>query len=337
DIGEFKLIENIKSWIRLKDKTKKCNKNVIGIGDDAAIIKVDPNFKNILASIDTLVEGTHFTRETTNFYELGWKSLAVNISDIAAMGGIAKYALISIACPEFLKIEDLKKFYFGFQELANIADIKLIGGDTVKSDKKIVVSISIIGHSLGNNYFLRCGIESGDYVFSTGTFGDAAMGLRQLLKEKKTKKYFRDRFNKPMPRFEEAKILGQQNLATAMIDVSDGLAFSLNELANKNKKGILIYADKIPISTYLKNEILSQKIRNFKSEKSYLDFALYGGEDYELLFCAKKSNTDEILNKCKNASIIGEVVNNFFGVKMIDKNNNISNISKEGYVAFKKN
>jgi len=318
NIGEFGLIENIKSWLDSKDSN--IDANVVGIGDDAAVINKISD--KILTSIDTLVEGTHFTRDITNFHELGWKSLAVNISDIAAMGGIPKYALISFACPEGTKIENLKQFYFGFQELAKLAKVRLIGGDTVKTSEKIVVSVSIIGETINGNYFLRSGAKAGDFVCVTGTFGDAAFGLKQLLLDKLVKNYFTDRFNKPMPRFLEAKILGEKNLANAMIDVSDGLVFSLYEIAEKSNLGILIEKNKIPISQQL------QKILK------NLDYALYGGEDYELIFTVSEKNINEVVNSLKNVNIIGNMTDVFAGVRMKSENDKTENLVKKGYSAF---
>jgi thiamine-monophosphate kinase len=321
DLGEFELIENIKLWVNSKNEDNKSE--IVGIGDDAAVINnfFGLNSENILLSVDTLVEGTHFTRDITNFFELGWKSLAVNVSDIASMGGIPKYAMISFACPKYLKVEDLKKFYFGFKELADLSGVKLVGGDTVKTNEKIVVSVSIIGETINKNYALRKGAETGNFVFATGTFGDSALGLKQLLKNKNIKSYFTDRFNSPMPRFKEGEFLGKNNFATAMMDVSDGLAFSLNDMADKSKKGFLIYEGKVPFSEAMQNV-----------EKK-LNYALYGGEDYELVFCAKKENLDKIL-AFGNISLIGEVFDNFDGVKMLTKNNKIISIPKKGYVAF---
>lgn len=320
NVGEFGLIENIKSWIDSKDL--KSDDNVIGIGDDAAVIK---NFSSsLLTSIDTLVEGTHFTTDITSFYELGWKALAVNISDIAAMGAIPKYALISFACPEGTKIEDLQQFYFGFQELSKLAGVKLIGGDTVKTIEKIVVSVSIIGETINGNYFLRSSAKVGDYVCATGTFGDAAVGLQQLLNDKSVKNYFTERFNTPMPRFKEAKILGEKNLANAMIDVSDGLVFSLYEIAEKSKLGIVLEQSKIPIS------------KEIKKLDNCLDFALYGGEDYELVFSVSEDKIDEVMNNIglKNVSIIGKVSDHFQGVKMKSENGELKILAKKGYSAF---
>jgi thiamine-monophosphate kinase len=318
NLGEFGLIDNIKSWI--DSKNLKSNDNVIGIGDDSAVVK---NFNNnLLTSIDTLVEGTHFTKEITSFYDLGWKSLAVNISDISAMGGVPKYALISFACPDDTKIDDLKQFYFGFQELAELASVQLIGGDTVRTSEKIVVSVSIIGETIDNNYFLRSGAKVGDYVCATGTFGDSAVGLKQLLQDNLAKNYFTEKFNRPMPRFKEAKILGEQNLANSMIDVSDGLVFSLYELSEKSKIGILLEENKIPVS------------KQIKQIEHYLDYALYGGEDYELIFTVSEKNIKTVLNSLENVNIIGKISADFQGVKIKYKTGELKNLQKKGYSAF---
>ncbi len=317
NLGEFGLIENIKSWINEEEKFVD---NIIGIGDDAAVISFDKDEK-VLASTDTFVEGVHFTRDITSFFDLGWRVLAANASDIAAMGGTPKYVMISLACPVNTKIDDIRNFYFGFKKLADILDIKLIGGDTVKLDKKIVVSISILGNTLSQNYILRNSAENGNLVFATGTFGDSAFGLKELLKNKNIRNFFTERFNNPMPRVKEGKFLGRNNLATCMMDVSDGLAFTLNEIAYKSNLGILLYEDKIPYSKEMKNT------------KDKLSYALYGGEDFELIFCARKENLDKILS-FGNISLIGEVKDDFLGVKILDNKNKLSILPRKGYRAF---
>lgn len=317
-LGEFGLIENIASWIR--EDPGVSDDDIIGMGDDAAVVSFDRDEK-VLASTDTLVEGVHFTRDITSFFDLGWRALAANISDIASMGGVSKYAMISLACPSNIRISDIRNFYFGFKKLADQFNIKLIGGDTVKLNKKIVVTISILGNTLSKNYILRNTAKDGDLVFATGTFGDSAFGLRELLKNKNIKDFFTERFNNPVPRVKEGEFLGRNNLATAMMDVSDGLAFTLNEIAYKSGVGILVYEDKIPYSKEMKNI------------KNKLFYALYGGEDFELVFCAKKEHSDKILS-FGNISLIGEVKDTFLGVKIVDINNKASILERKGYKAF---
>ncbi len=317
DIDEFEFIENIKKWINSKELKSD---GIIGIGDDAAIVK---NFhSNLVTSIDTLVEGTHFTREITSFFDLGWKSLAVNISDIAAMGASPKYAMISVACPTDLLVSDLKKFYFGFKKLADLANVKLIGGDTVRSDSKIVVSVVIFGETLKGNFALRGGAKPGELVCATGSFGNAAFGLDQLLANKNVRNFFTKSFNAPMPRFQEGKFLGKNGFATAMLDVSDGLVFSLYEISDKSEVGILLFEEKICVK------------KELKKQKNYLDYVLYGGEDYELLFCVKAKNFTKILEQFPSVYILGETTDKFKGVKIKTRDNKIKSLKKKGYSAF---
>ncbi|MCP4481934.1 MAG: thiamine-phosphate kinase [bacterium] len=292
-MDEFQLIENIKSWIEDQEM----------IGDDAAIL---PN--NTLACVDTLVEDVHFTRKITSFYELGWKALAVNISDIAAMGGRSKYALISFAVTDDIISSDLKQFYYGFKELAKLAGVVLIGGDTVKSKTKIVVTITLLGEVISEP-ILRKGANLGDYLCLTGVCGEASKGLQELLKIGKTTSLRHKKFNKPMPRFKEGIIIGENRIANSMVDISDGLAFSLYELIKDMNLGISLNQE-------------------FDSD------ALYGGEDYELLFTVSDLNK---LQKLKNShvNIIGKITNENCGVvNMHCKNGQVEALENKGYSAF---
>lgn len=276
-MNEFELIENIKSWLGTKEF----------IGDDAAVL---PN--NILTCVDTLVEDVHFTRQITSFYDLGWKALAVNISDIAAMGGISKYALISFAATPDVNEKDFKDFYDGFKALADLSGVVLVGGDTVSAKTKIVVSVTLIGEVI-NQPILRTGAKAGDYVYLTGTCGEAAKGLHELLTTGKTNY---QKFNRPMPRFKEGEIIGKNQLAHSMIDVSDGLAFSLYELIKNTDLGIEL-------------------------TEEFDDDALFGGEDYELVF-----TSDQLL---KDFHVIGKVTKEFNDVRMNERI-----LPNKGYQAF---
>ncbi|MFC1485114.1 thiamine-phosphate kinase [bacterium] len=317
-MNEFDIIENIKKWVSSKEKQT----SLIGIGDDAAVI---PPFKDkLLISKDALVEGVHFTRNITSFYELGWKALSVNLSDIAAMGGMPLFALISFACPaRNIKLENLKDFYNGFRELADLASgLQLIGGDTVKSKSDIFISVTILGKCLGGKPILRNNAQDQDYICATGTFGDAAFGLEKLLAGENIDSFFANRFNKPTPRFREGIIIGENQLANAMMDVSDGLSFTLHEMAEKSDKKFEIYYDKIPVSKNLKQN----------SEK-FMDYALYGGEDYELIFCAPQKKLEDVKNLIPNATVIGRVKNGD-GVKFLNSKGEAVCVERKGYNAY---
>ncbi|MFC1546237.1 thiamine-phosphate kinase [bacterium] len=315
-IGEFSLIEKIKDWLKNKN-----DKTIIGIGDDAAVV---PSFKHpLVISKDALIEGTHFTKKITSFYDLGWKSLGVNISDISAMGAKPYFALIAIAAPKNLTLKQIKEFYNGFKALADITKVQLIGGDTIHSRKDIMVSVTIIGKISGKKPIRRSTAKPGDAVCATGTFGDSAYGL-YLLKKGKKDKLFSKRFNRPMPRWEYGAKIGKFNLANAMMDVSDGLVSTINEIMAKSKTGCNIMYDKIPV-----NKNLIQKA----GIKKAMSYALYGGEDYELVFTVPKQKLKKVTKILPDAQVIGSVTKGK-KITFLNKQKKPLKIRKKGYTAF---
>ncbi len=304
DLGEFGLIKHLTKNMRAYDQTV-----VLGIGDDAAAFKVTGN-KYMLATSDMLVEGQHFLLDKITPWQLGYKALAVSLSDIAAMGGVPRYALISVGWPAYIDLEYAEKLYAGIQELATTYAVNIIGGDTVKAPQ-LVLDVTVLGES-ESSPVTRSGAKPGDVIAVTGRLGAAGAGLKLLLSESSKKKLTAGIANslitahlKPLPRVEAAAILVKMGNPSAMIDISDGLASEVNHICASSAVGALIYADNLPVD---KETRVAGKIL----EIDCLDWALYGGEDYELLVTLEETNflpaQKALADKGVNFTVIGKVV-----------------------------
>jgi len=305
DIGEFGLIERIRKSTRARDKNI-----IIGIGDDAAAIKA-PGHKYILLTTDTLVEGVHFDLKYFNFFELGWKLMAVNLSDIAAMGGKPEYALVTLGLPKNTKVSDIDSFYSGIKALGKKHDVKVIGGDIVNSPKSLFFTMDVFGTA--GKVIRRSGAGIGDVIAAIENFGSSSAGLTAL------KRYGRKAlslkpcaFNSrshlmPLPMVDEGRRIAKY--ATSMMDNSDGLARCLIEICKESKVGAKVYLGKIPLA----------KGANLKD-------ALDGGEDYNLVFTLSRNKIRSI----KNCRIIGEITSGK-RIYLIGSNGRKSTLKDKGY------
>ena len=311
NFGEFNLIDRIQKNIGV-------GKSVVqGIGDDAAVVRLERKDKLLLYTCDTIVENVHFTKNTAP-YRIGWKALAVNLSDIAAMGGGPKYALISLGCPKRTPIRKIDGIYRGIRALAKEFDVNIIGGDTIHLPKALVITITVIGEVERKFLTLRRGAKVGDAICVTGTLGGSFSCKKHL--------FF-------TPRINEARFLTQNFQISSMIDVSDGLAGDLMRILEQNKVGAKIFADKIPIS---KAAISSSKGK----KKTALKMALYDGEDFELLFTVNKKETGNIQKRFEKKfsillSIIGEITKPPQKIILIKENGKEKEIPPEGYNQFR--
>lgn len=265
EIGESKLIE------RIRKRAKKREGVIVGIGDDCAVLRVGDS-DNLLLTSDLLVEGVHFYPNVNPRY-LGWKALAVSLSDISAMGGKPLFSLLSLSLPSHLSEKWLNDFLSGWEELAEIFDVSLVGGDMSEGERIAIDSI-VLGKA--KSPILRSGAKVGDKIFVTGYLGDSAGGLFSL-QEGLDFPSLITKHNKPFPRVKEGMEIGRIPGVHSMIDISDGLASDLKHICDESRKGAIIFPDKIPLSPDLLSLCQSQNL-------SPLDFALFGGEDYELLF-----------------------------------------------------
>lgn len=270
-LGEFGVIERVR-------RAAPTNRDVrLGIGDDAALVRAKTGF--FLVTADLLVEGVHFQLKWTSLWNLGYKTLAVNLSDIAAMGGIPAYLTLSLGIPEHFSSEDLDGFYRGVRSLAIEHNVAIIGGDISLADK-LLISACLIGHA-PYRPISRSGAKLRNDIYVTGTLGDSALGL-QLLKRKLSRKtraaYLLNRHHKPTPRLAVGALLARKRLATAMIDVSDGLLQDLGHICAASLIGGRVWEETLPLSAAYRAVAGTEGTR----------YALAGGEDYELLFCARQ-------------------------------------------------
>ncbi|OPX84222.1 MAG: Thiamine-monophosphate kinase [Pelotomaculum sp. PtaB.Bin104] len=299
-LGEGKIIDLIHSKVLITNP-----KIVAGIGDDAAVIEAGDHYEII--TTDMLVEGVHFSMDFTDAYHLGRKSLAVNLSDIAAMGGEPLYYLVSISLPGHTKVQFVEDFYQGMQDLALTHGAHLIGGDTVGAENKIAIAITVTGQVKKDEIIFRRGANPGDLVYVSGFLGDSAAGLKIMLAglrgqlAPEIESYLIKRHIAPEPRLELGRILAINRLASALNDVSDGLVKKVWEIAISSQVAIKINPAAMPISAQL---------GKFSSQLNVpaIDFALQGGEDYELLFTVPPEQEARLAKYQLPVKKIGQVV-----------------------------
>lgn len=305
---------------------------VAGIGDDAALYSGNNDVEEIVC-MDTMIEEVHFNRQTMKPFHIGYKALASNISDIAAMGGVPNFYLVSIAIPKHWPDTELLEIYKGMEALADRYQMDLIGGDTVSSKHSLVITVTVIGRVLKGRHLLRKNAKANDIVFATGSLGDSMAGLELLLKSgvdfnfSKNEQALVTRHQLPEPRVEIGQILAKFP-RVALNDVSDGIASELNEIASASDVTIVIEAEKLPKSS---------QITSF-SEDQQLHWMLNGGEDYELVGTVSEEDWIEIKKECeqKNYSItkIGYVTNGPAKV-LIKQGDQMNLLQKLGFNHFK--
>jgi thiamine-monophosphate kinase len=316
--GEFDFIESLRQRVTLKSESL-----VNGIGDDAAVFRSTAGKETVITA-DLLVEDVDFRRTTTPPYLLGHKALAVSLSDIAAMGARPLWSLISIGVPEDVWETDfVERLYDGLLDLANRYGVQLIGGDTSRTNENIVIDSIVVGECAAGNAVMRSGARAGDQIFVTGSLGAAAAGLRliergahlaeQNLGDEDSQKldHMLLRQLRPEPRAGWGIVLGEERLATAMIDLSDGLSSDLNRLCTASGVGALIDSSLLPVDNYV-TELCGRRALD------PLQLALHGGEDFELLFTVKAEDVAKLPRRVDGVEIkrIGEITNE--GVKITE-------------------
>jgi thiamine-monophosphate kinase len=323
-IGEFGLIETIKRSVPLTAQSV-----LVGIGDDAAVLKADRT-RAMLVTTDMLLEHVHFDLSYTDFYSLGWKAAAVNLSDIAAMGGSAKCGLVSLGIPESVDSGAVQKFYRGLNNAFRKFAVSLVGGDTNRSQNGFVVNVVIIGETEQKNVILRSGAKPGDRIYVTGTLGDSAAGLILLqsgrqpadaIERRLARKHLR-----PDPRMGWGRQLALSGCVSAMIDVSDGLSSDLGHICDLSKVGAILHEKNIPLSKDLKLAARAAGV-------SALDLALTGGEDYELLFAVPKNAVGKFSRQRIPATEIGEITASR-PIELIGADNGIRLLKPVGFDHF---
>ena len=299
ELGEIGLIERISKGIKLDRSVVK------GIGDDAAVVAWGRD-KYMLYTCDMLVEDTHFTLRAATPFRIGWKAMARNISDIAAMGGLPRYAVVSLGINPGRPVSFVDGLYKGMKAAANIFKVNIVGGDIARS-KNTIINISLTGEVEKKNLVTRDGAKIGDFIFVTGTIGGSIKGKHL-------------RFT---PRVRQARMLVENFTVNSMIDVSDGLFLDLGRILTASRVGARIERKSIPIS----------------KDAESLEKAITDGEDFELLFTmgareAKRFLKSKFTQIDSGVTLIGEVTDKRHGYTLAAEDGKERKITKKGYLHF---
>ncbi|MCY8807884.1 thiamine-phosphate kinase [Bacillus atrophaeus] len=303
----------------------------VGIGDDAAVYTANRGVQEIVC-VDTMVEDVHFKLDYSSPQDIGYKALAVNISDIAAMGGFPKFYLVSIAVPTTWQASDVRAMYEGMNELAKLYQMDLIGGDSVSTSDKLVVTVTVIGEVEQGRACLRSSAKPNDIVFVTGELGCSAAGLSLLLEEFSPPvsietAHFIKRHKRPEPRVMAGRLCSAFE-RVALNDISDGLASELNEIAEASSVTIEIEESLLPVRQDLS-----------KLHPQWQKWALFGGEDFELTGTISNLEWDLLKEQCKKLCIpikqIGVVIENTGTSVILNTGSQRMALEKKGYNHFR--
>jgi len=262
--GEFGLIE----WIR--QQVAAHPRLTLGIGDDTAAFRF-PAPTDCLITVDMLMEGTHFTLPPATLAQVGHKALGVNLSDIAAMGGAALAAVVSVALPRRFEWGEIRELHAGIQSLADEFGVALAGGDTNRWDGPLVISVTVLGETQGEGPIRRSGAQVGDWIMVTGSLGGSLAGRHLDF----------------VPRLREARLLQESVRLHAMIDISDGLAADLHHILDESRVGAVLFEEAIPVS---------DAATAANDSRTPLEHALGDGEDFELLFTLSPDEGRQLLD-----------------------------------------
>ncbi|MDE3000351.1 MAG: thiamine-phosphate kinase [Gemmatimonadota bacterium] len=302
EIGEFGFIERIGAAGLPRAAGVYC-----GIGDDCAVLACE-NHRVRLITSDLMVEGVHFVAEGSEPHWLGHKLLAVNLSDIAAMGGEPREAVVSLAIPPDLDVGFMERVYRGLRELASRYGVNVVGGDTARSTGPLVMNLTLTGEMDPERVCYRSGANPGDLIYVSGTLGDAAAGLKLAPGEavglsEQDREFLLCRHHRPEPRVVLGRALAASGAVTAMLDLSDGMASDLRHICRQSGVSAVIDGATIPVSPAFRRfrELSGAGTRNL---------AITGGEDYELLFTVAQRGRDvvEALAAGTEISCIGRIV-----------------------------
>lgn len=330
--GEFDFINSIRRKA-LRHRRAFNSSLLHGIGDDAAVIEQRGGFDTVVTA-DLLVEDVDFRLSTTTARHLGHKALAVSLSDIAAMGARPRFALLSVGVPRFIwQSKFLDEFYEGFFALAHHYRVGLIGGDVSRTPGRVVIDSIVIGEVEHGSAVTRSGARPGDHIFVTGNLGGATAGLRLLENEtapggRRIIERAIGRHRRPEPRLQWGALLGEERLATAMIDLSDGLSSDLAHLCRESRVGARIDAARIPVDPVVEHLAGELRLHPLKA-------ALGGGEDFELLFSIRPRDLSRLPLRLGNvpATYIGDVTTERDGV-LLNQGRSLRRLTPRGFMHF---
>ena len=312
--GEFALIKRITRDVK--------DKNIhLGIGDDAAVLNI--NGKLLVITTDTLVENDHFSLKWFTPKQVGMKAIEINVSDIGAMGGKPKYALVSLVLRRDTPVKFVDELYKGMRQAGKKHGVEIIGGN-ITHGNELVIDIDMIGEVKKEELCLRSAAKPGDFILVSGDLGKSKAALNLFIKgkiNKKNKNNFKkiiEAHTEPKAKFHKVKKFIKY--IDAMIDVSDGIASDVTRICEQSKTGAIIYSDNIPIADE------TRRAAKLLGENA-LDYALYGGEDFELIFTVSEKNLRNV-----KGFLIGEITKKK-GVRLYQKGKE-KLITKHGYDHF---
>jgi len=322
-LGEFGLIDTIRARVGAMPGVHR------GIGDDAAELEI-PAGHHLLTSTDLLLEAVHFDFTWTSPHDLGRKTVAVNLSDIAAMGGTPRFLYVGLACPSDTEVAVLDAFVAGVLAEADAFGVVLVGGDTCRSPGPWIISVTIEGTAPAGVAVGRDGARPGDVVLVSGTLGDSALALALWQRGESPEPYLAARHCRPTPRVALGRELAAGGLATAMIDLSDGLASDLEHILQASGVGAEVQAGALPLSPAFREQLARQP--------ELLDLALGGGEDYELLCTVAPGRVAEALALAGRVEVplteVGMVTKADAGLALRTANGDIRPLRVRGYDHF---
>jgi thiamine-monophosphate kinase len=330
ELGEFGLIDRLTAGNDLKHSS-----SIKGVGDDAAVIDAGDHF--IVVTTDLLVEGIHFNLIYTPLKHLGYKAIAVNLSDVYAMNAEPQQVTVSIAVSGKFSVEALEELYSGIYSACEKYNVDLVGGDTSSSLTGLTISVTAIGTVKKEDVVYRGGAEVNDLICVSGDLGAAYAGLQLLERERalyekdssiqpdlEGNDYIVGRQLKPEPRADVISLLREKGIKpTSMIDISDGLSSEILHICKNSDKGCRLYQDKIPIDA-----TTAMMAGEFSIEP--LICALHGGEDYELLFTVSLRDFEKIRDM-KEITIIGKITEKDEKALMVTPQGNTVQLSAQGW------
>ncbi len=299
DIGEFGLIGRIAQLLPSRPADV-----VVGIGDDVAVLKTSgPDY--LLATCDKQAEGVHFKLGAISAHQLGRRAVAINVSDVAAMGGYPLWMLVSLAITETTRTAFIDELYRGMVEQAGLAGASIVGGNLSRADSGISIDITLLGHIAPRHLVLRSGARVGDAILVTGFPGESRAGFEMVLNpqirvSESAGRRVMERHFTPQPRLREGQLIAESGLVHAMVDVSDGLMADLGHICEASRAGAIVETGRVPVSEAVSE--VAYSINTNEAPVRALDWVLAGGEDYELLFTASFEDVPRIQKMLLNES-----------------------------------